>query len=233
MHSSKNATRIAGVFSLVGIVAGVFSIVYVIEEPDYLAKLPTNESQVFVGAFFQLLMVPAYVGVALSLYPILKDYNERLALGFVGFRFVAAGFHLVGVIILPIFVYLGREALMAGPGELTYLRHLGELLRTTRDLSNHVGMILAVTFGGLMYYYLLFQARLVPRWLSSWGFAGTLFTMTASVLVLLKVAEVVSTEYIVMNAPLALNEILLAIWLIGKGFNQPLSISKPGAVVGP
>ena len=147
MHTSRNATRIAGVFSLIGIIAGVLSIVYVIEEPDYLAKLPTHESQVLVGAFFQLLMVPAYVGVALSLYPILKDYNERLALGFVGFRFVAAGFHLVGVIILPLFVYLGREALIAGPGELTYLRHLSELLRTTRDLSNHVGMILAVTFG--------------------------------------------------------------------------------------
>ena len=107
-----------GVFSLVGIVAGVFSIVYVIEEPDYLAKLPTHESQVFVGAFFQLLMVPAYVGVALSLYPILKNYNERLALGFVGFRFVAAGFHLVGVIILPLFVYLGREALIGRPGRI-------------------------------------------------------------------------------------------------------------------
>ena len=119
MHTSRNATRIAGVFSLVGIIAGVFSMVYVIEESDYLAKLPTHESQVLVGAFFQLLMVPAYVGVALSLYPILKDYSERLALG------------------------------------------------------------------------------------------------------------------IVMNAPLALNEVLLALWLIGKGFNQPLSISNHGSVVRP
>ena len=106
MNTNRKTAIIAGVLIIIGMVAGVLSVVYVIEEPDYLIKVSANEIQVLIGAFFQFIMIPAYIGFALSLYPILRKYNEGLALGFVGFRIIAGTFHLIGVIILPLFLLI-------------------------------------------------------------------------------------------------------------------------------
>lgn len=64
---------------IAGLVAGLFSVVPVIDGADYLAKASANENQVLAGAFFQLLMVAAYVGVPVLMYPILSKPNKGLA----------------------------------------------------------------------------------------------------------------------------------------------------------
>ncbi len=77
MNPNRKTAIIAGVLIILGIVAGVLSVVYVIEEPNYLLQVAANEGQVLTGAFFQFMMIPASVGFALSLYPILKKYHEE------------------------------------------------------------------------------------------------------------------------------------------------------------
>ena len=180
MNTNRKTAIIAGVLIIIGMVAGVLSVVYVIEEPDYLIKVSANEIQVLIGAFFQFIMIPAYIGFALSLYPILRKYNEGLALGFVGFRIIAGTFHLIGVIILPLFLILSQEFIKAGAPDSSYFQTIGGLLRSGRDLVNHVAMILALSLGDLMFFYVLYQSKLVPRWLSGWGFVGTTLTILAS-----------------------------------------------------
>ena len=95
-------------------------------------------------------------------------------------------------------------------------------MRTGRDLVNHVFMILALSIGGLMFYVVLFRARLVPAWLSVWGFLGTVMTMFASLLVLFHSIDIITPLYIILNIPTALAEILLAIWLIFKGLDKAI-----------
>ena len=80
-------------------------------------------------------------------------------------------------------------------------------------------MILSLSLGGLMFFYVLFQANLVPRWLSGWGFIGTTSTMFASLLLLFRLIDVITPIYMVLNLPLALQEMVLPVWLIAKGFN--------------
>ena len=82
-------------------------------------------------------------------------------------------------------------------------------------------MILAVSFGGLMYYWLLYQSQLVPRWLSGWGLLGTTLTIVATLLVLFRLIGILTTGYMVLNLPRALQEMVLAVWLIVKGFSPP------------
>lgn len=217
--SERKTARIAGVLIIIGMVAGILSIVSVIEDTDYLIKVSANENQVLIGAFFQFIMIPAYIGFALSLYPILRKYNEGLALGFVGFRIIAGMFHLIGVIILPLFLILSQEFIKAGAPDSSYFQTLGGLLRAGRDLVNHVAMILALSLGGLMFFYVLYQSKLVPRWLSGWGFVGTTLTILASLLLLFRLIDVITPIYLVLNLPLALQEMVLAVWLIVKGFN--------------
>lgn len=102
MNTNRRRTTIAGVLTLVGMLAGALSIVPVLEEPDYLALISAREREILLGAGAQLLMIAAYVGFALWLYPTLKRGDDALSLGFVGFRLIAAMFHLVGVILLPL-----------------------------------------------------------------------------------------------------------------------------------
>src|SRR3989304_415025 len=100
MNADRIAAILAGALYFLGLVAGGLSVVPVIALPDYLTQVSAHIGQVTSGALFQFLMMAAYVGMAITLYPILKKHNESLALGYVGFRLVAAAFIVIGVILL-------------------------------------------------------------------------------------------------------------------------------------
>lgn len=163
MSSDRKAAILAGILYFLGIIAGLLSVAPVIDVPDYLIQVAANANQVISGAFFQFLMTAAYLGMAITLYPILKRHNESLALGYFGFRIVAVGCIVVGVIILFLLLTLSQEFVKASAPALSHFQIIGELLRTGRDLTNHVGMIVVLSMGGLLLNYLLYQARLVPR----------------------------------------------------------------------
>jgi hypothetical protein len=81
MHADRKIAILAGALYLLGLVAGVLSVVPVIDLPDYLTQIPSNAGQVLWGAFFQFWMMAAFVGMGLALYPILRRHSESLALG--------------------------------------------------------------------------------------------------------------------------------------------------------
>jgi len=219
MNSDRKTAIIAGVLFIIGTIAGVLSVVSIIEDPDYLTKVSANENQVILGAFFQFIMSAVYVGIAITLYPILRKYSEGLALGFVGFRIIAGVFLIIGVISLVLLLTLSQEFVKAGARDSSYFQTVGGLLRAGRDFVNHVAMILAVSLGALMFYYLLYQTKLVPRWLSGWGLMGTALTISASLLLMFRLVGIMSTTYLGLNLSMALQEMVLAIRLIVKGFN--------------
>lgn len=231
MDTNRKIAITAGILFFIGMVAGLLSTVPVIEKPEFLIQVSLNKTQVLFGAFFQFIMIPAYVGFALVLYPILRKYNEGLALGFVGFRIIAGVFHLIGVISLPLFLLLSQEYVNAGTPDSSYFQTIGGLLRAGRDLVNHVGMIVALSIGSIMCNYIFYKTKLVPRWLSGFGFIGAIFTMVASLLLLFGVIDLITPIYFLLNSPMAFQEITLAIWLISKGFNE--SILKKIAVPDP
>ena len=76
---------------------------------------------------------------------------------------------------------------------------------------------------GLLLYGLLYRQRLVPRWLAAWGLLGTVAAMTASFLFMFRLIDLFTSVYI--NLPLALFEVVFAVWLIAKGFNTNSSVS--------
>jgi hypothetical protein len=219
MNSNRKATTIAGWLYIIGMAAGILSIAYAVDAPDYLVKASANANQVMLAAFFHLLMAPAYIGIAISLYPLLRQYNPYLAFGFAGFRIIAAVFIIIGVVFLLLILTLSQEFVAAGAPGSSYFHTLGGLLQAGRDLVNHVGTILAVSLGGVMYYSMLYQTKLVPRWLSVWGLVGTILTIVATLLVMFRLIGIITTSYIVLNSPMAVQEMVLAIWLIVKGFN--------------
>jgi uncharacterized protein DUF4386 len=222
MIADRMATILAGALYFLGLVAGVLSVVPVIDLPDYLTQVSAHIGQITSGAFFQFLMMASYVGMAITLYPILKKHNESLALGYVGFRLVAAAFIVIGVILLLLLLALSREFIKAGAPVSSHFQTVGEILRTGRDLVNHVGTILVLSMGGLLFNFLLYQTNLVPRWLSVWGLAGTVVTIVASFLFMFRAIDLLTSVYI--DIPLALQEMFFAVWLLAKGFNSSVPV---------
>jgi len=165
------------------------------------------------------MLVPINIGFALVLYPILRKFSKSLAIGFVGFRIIASVFQIVGVIALPIFILLSQEFIKSTASEVLHLQFFGDVLKLGRDLANHVGVMLAAGLGNLILFYILYKTKLIPRWLSSWGIIGNILAMLASFLILFHLIDVITPHFAVLTVPLVLQEIVLAIWLIVKGFN--------------
>ena len=87
-------------------------------------------------------------------------------------------------------------------------------------LRSHASMIGIVAFyiGGSLYYIVMARSRVVPRWLSLWGLAGTTLGLIAAVAVFFGAMTLFSPIQIAFNLPIALNEMVLAVWLITRGF---------------
>ena len=213
----RKKIKIAGALILIGIITGILSIIPSVESDNFLTEVYPNKNQVFTGAVFQFFLIPIYIAFSLLFYSILKQYKQSAAIGFVGFRFMAATFQLIGIILLPIFVLLSQEYSSASPSEMAVYETTGHVLRLFRDLTNHLGVIVATGLGNLLLYYILFKEKLVPKWLTVWGILGNMFIMVAGFLVLFQLIEVISTEYGLMSIPLVVQEIVLAIWLLTKG----------------
>ena len=226
MNSNKKTAKIAGILIILGIISGILSIVPSVEGENFLNEVYPNKNRVLIGAIFQFLLVPIYIGFSLVLYPVLRKYNKTLSIGFVGFRIMAGVFQLLGIILLPIFILLSQKFLVQTNTNLMFYETIGEILKLFRDLTNHLGVILATGLGNLLLYYILFKGKLIPVWLSMWGLFGNTLIMIASFLLLFEIFEVVSIEYGIMSIPLVLQEVVLAIWLIVRGFDKLLSIEN-------
>ncbi len=220
MNPLRPNTRIAGILLIVGLIAGIFSVAPVVDSTEYLSGAAENPNQVIIGAVFQFIMSLAYLGFALFLYPILKNKNEGLALGFLSFRIIASTLIITGTIILLSILALSQEYLRILPRDSSNFEALGYLLKSVRDLINHVFMILVLCIGNMLFYILMIKSKFIPLWLSVWGVVGAVLSAIASILVLFGSMEIITSEYLILNIPTALLELFLAIWLIIKGFDK-------------
>jgi hypothetical protein len=70
----------------------------------------------------------------------------------------------------------------------------------------------------LLLNFVLYRSKLVPRWISGWALVAVVPYLADAGLVLFGVLTTSSTVHSVLVAPLALNELVLAVWLLTKGF---------------
>jgi len=194
---------------------------------DYLLKISAHQDRILAGGFFQIVAAFASAGIAVSLYPVVSRYGEALALGSVGFRLLEGGLYLVAAIGTFLLLQVGQDA-TAGSPVPSYLRTSGALLLTLRDQAG-LAAVLAFYLGASMYYYVFYRARLIPRWLSGWGLAGTALGALAGLLVLFRVTGYMSAPQVALNLPIGVNEMVLAIWLLVRGFGSPAAGSAPVA----
>ena len=89
-----------------------------------------------------------------------------------------------------------------------------------------VGLLLAFSLGGLLYYVVFYRSRLIPRWLSVWGIGGVVLLMVAAVLLIFGVISPLSPGQIALAVPIGVQEMVLAVWLIVKGFDRSVLVRQ-------
>ena len=168
----------------------------------------------------------ASASIAISMYPVLKRHNEGLALGAVGFRLIEGAFYIVGVICLLSLLTLSQRFVGAGAPSSSYFQTLGALTLAVYDSASSGAAVIAFSIGALLYYYVFYRTGLVPRWLSGFGLVAGVLIMVAGALVLCGLIGTLSTPQVVLALPIAIQEMVLAVWLIVKGFNPSATASK-------
>jgi len=197
----------------------------ILDAPDYLIRISANENQVIIGSLLVLLSAFASAGIAIGLYPVLKKHHEALALGSVGFRVMEGMLYIVGVVGLLLLLTLSQEYVKAGASNASLFQVSGTLLLAIKTWAGQLGVI-AFTLGGLMYYYVFYQSKLIPQWLSGWGLIAAASSLAAAVLVIFGQLAPFSTVFLLLQFPIFVQEMVLAIWLIVKGFNPSAIASK-------
>ena len=170
------------------------------------------------GVLIRFIAAFASAAIAVSLYPVLRRYRQGLALGAVGFRLIEGTFYTLGAVSVLLLLTLSQEFVATGAGDPTSFDQSGTLLKALDDWAGLAG-ILAFYVGGLLYYRVFYQTRLVPRWLAAWGVGGVVLGAIAALLVLFGVTGSMSPVQMALNAPIGLQEMVLAVWLIAKGFS--------------
>jgi len=223
MNTSRKTAILVGALFIIGTLAGILSVVVttpIFEASDLLTKVAANENQMALGALLVLVMGFALAVVPVLMYPIAKRHNETLALGYVVFRggletVTYLGWAISSLLLVP----LSQAYVQAEASDASYFQALGALFLKAGEIS---GTLTAIVFplGALMFYYLLYQSELIPRWISVWGVIGvTLHLVGTGLFGMFGLTDLPMILQLVAVLPILVQEIVMAVWLIAKGFN--------------
>jgi hypothetical protein len=194
----------------------------IIYAPDYLFNLYSNKTQVIIAELLELICGAAVVGIAVMMFPILKKHNENIARGYFGFRIIEIAMMIVSIIISLSLLILSQEYVKAGAPNASSFQTLGTLTVAGRYWAFKMVVIFYI-LGALMFFCLLYQSKLIPRFISVWGLIGVTLMLTATMLEIFGYNNFSYTGFypgMIFYLPGGLNEPFLGIWLIVKGFNS-------------
>ena len=223
MNTNRRTAITVGVLYILGTLAGILSAITIgsiLTDPDYLIQFSANQNQIILATLFVLIMGFALAMIPVVLFPIFKQYNEALALGAIVFRGALEAFAYIGIVVAwLVLLFLSQEFVRAGAPMASYYQSLGSVALTTADWLNK---ILAIIFslGALMIYSIFYQSQLIPRWLALWGLIGAILYLVQPLLAMF------GFTVELLLAPLALQEKVLALWLIIRGFSSMPRLSK-------
>ena len=153
-----------------------------------------NKSPLILGVILEIICGVAVVGIGVLMFPILKLFNKRLALGYVIFRVIECTIIIVGGI---------------------YLLSLLKLMWKYEMI-----IFVFTALGGLIFSYLLFLSKLIPRYLSGLGIIGYAILFLGVTLNMFSLININGGAGMLIYLPGGLFELFLPLWLFVKGFNS-------------
>ena len=223
MDSDRRIGIVVGalfIVATVGSILGSVALGSVLDGPDYLVNVAAHESRVILAVLLFLVAASSAFATAFLLFPILRRHSEGLAAGYVGIRGFENVFYVAGVVGLLIMLTVSQTDAVGTTGA-SDLPSMGAALLALHDWSVLIGTLIFFALGSLTINYVLYRSGLVPRWLSLWGIVGAVLVFSYGLLGILGVDTGLGSPFMLLAMPIALQEMVFAVWLIVKGFNRP------------
>jgi hypothetical protein len=225
MNTYRKTAVIVGILFIIGTASGILAGAFtapIMAGSTYPLNVSASETQWIIGWLLVLLMGLSLSMVPVLLYPIFRKHNEVLAFGYVLFRgvleTVCVTVHVISMfLLLTVSLIYGKT----GAADASNFQTLGSMLIAAGDWIQMIAGII-FSIGALMIYALFYQTRLIPRWLSAWGFIGGVLYFVANFVSMFSpqhVAPSLESGIGLLLIPLAIQEMVFAVWLIVKGFN--------------
>jgi hypothetical protein len=217
-----------GVLYVLATAAGVAAVA--MAAPADIAAMAASKGAVLATALLDVVMAVAVTGVAVMLYPVLiADARTRahqgLALWYVATRITEGALFFVGVMLLAGMLTLSEAAAPGMAGGIPIPAALAHVLAAVHEYAWVAGQTVFCV-GAAMLYVLLYLSRRVPRWISVWGLIAAPSMLIAGFL-LPFTNDPTAPVALILYAPMGLQEMVLAGWLIVRGFATP-SPGVPG-----
>jgi len=151
-----------------------------------------NPEAKILGMVLEIISGLAVITIAVLMFPLFKPYNKIASYLYIVLRCIEGGLLVVTGIL--------------------FLSHNTLLLEIYAGIHAVHGYIFGVA--ALTFYYLFYLSTLIPRWISVWGAIAAILLIIANLLEVMGIASGLMILYL----PIILNELVLAIWLIVKGF---------------
>lgn len=221
MKSQKTIARTFGIFFLLAFLSyglGTSLTSSVTDVADALSTIQTNKAQLIIGVVLMALVhTVVNIGLLVLMLSMLKPYNKILSYGYLIAGITATIIVMVGAIFLLLFIPLGSMYANADTAQLAHFETLATLLTKGNFYAYQLGMAIW-GLGGLIFCYLLYSSKLVPRAFSIWGFVGYIIFIAGTISELFGYPIGVQ-----LSLPAGLFEIALSLWLIFKGCKETTS----------
>jgi hypothetical protein len=199
------------------ILSGALSASIFSENPaTTLQNIADNTAQMRWSTMIDLCVTSVGIVVlAALLYTAVRKQNPLLALIALGWWLAEAITLAASTIGAFLLIPLSESYADAGTAASSDLVSLGDTLQSFDRQMWEIHMLF-YGVGALVFYFLLYQARSVPRWLSGFGLAASAVGLFSSVLFL-----ATDVDWFFLGFPAGLFELVLGVWLIVKGIAQP------------
>ena len=137
-------------------------------------------------------------------------------MGMVIFRGAIEGvWYMMTTLAFLVLVFLGNEYVAIGANS-TELQSVGNVAYQFMDTLGPVGTILFL-IGATFLYISFYRTKLIPRWLTIWGFIGIVPYFAYAILHFFHLDNGIGFYLQMVLAP---QELVMGLWLVIKGFNQ-------------
>ncbi|KQC28779.1 DUF4386 domain-containing protein [Flagellimonas eckloniae] len=221
MEKNQKIGRIIGFLLLLIMLMGIPSVMFrglstsFPNSPNFLSQIFENTMEMRISILLDVLASTLWIVAATLLFPMIKKFNHRLALGFFGIWMIYFAIIIFSNISHLSLLSLSQAFVEAEVPNTEYFALAGSM-KIEDYFWAHFFSIMFYASAAFMFYYFLFRSKLVPKILSAWGMIAISLVFVACWLNIFDVK--VSFYFFSQNG---LHMIILMGWLIAKGFSAP------------
>jgi hypothetical protein len=195
----------------------------ILNAPDYLARVFPNKGALELAALLWSINNIGIVFISVFAFGLLRKLDEALAVGYLACRIIEGTIQMVGIIATFLLIPLSEEFITAGTPQSSWFVSIGDVLKHARFLALTQVSLPILGLGGLLFTWMLFNFRLVPRFISVVGLIGYAVVFLAGIAGWFDLIDVApGGNGTPLAVPVAVWEIiLLPFWLFFRGFRMP------------